>query len=841
MAIRLQSEFKSDQGDQFKIEIHDSEWLGGIYEFVVDSRGFDLNYSGETDDIVSPLVSSNLTFGAYSNDAYFEAFIDDLKQHQENRFRVVVYRSDAHTGRTIENGLVFEPLLWEEADTSYQLWWVGWIMQDLVNVEDASQPYIYEISAVDGFGRLANIDYSEANDIDQTGLVLTKIVDVIHNALVLIGVDDLFPATNVFLETSVDWWETNYQTYSTSVDPLTQHAFDVRLFENTDDDGNIVYSSALDILKNIATLYNARVYMNHGKFIFEQYGNRAQTTRYASRYNKAGASIGRVLINDDVTLDQTLYGARLAGNAWDFLPALENISIKYVQRFLNPWNAFAVYPFNGIHSSSTNYTVGFIAGGSGIKIAYSTNALNFSINASQTPYPLIPIFKWRIRIKDSSTGIFYYCNRAYNGITSSTAMYGAPTWSTTAGYYYFDLPAFFHLSTTSTISPPVQLITPDLPVSGELYVEMSFHSVVRANDGTAHSFTGIQYGSQWVFAIDNSASQGSPGITYTARNNNAEIDSNLSLDLGEIYIADGPKQTGHLSIYNGSTWQGSSAWRKGSSGSSLPILKLLTLESMALHATPIYQYNGNIVHGHAFQQRLIFDSGAYLMTSGTYSANLNEWSGTWYKIQSIRTNITTIDPIDDKVDRLPLSVGGGSSGGSSPNDIIGGRIGGMLIVEDTKSVGPFQQVTGGGKVNGTLQATGAATMSSTLSVMGNSTFAADADFEGSHTALVQDVEHSDGSEYDVRDTDFIVFNSWVGGNGEAFINLPEVSASEGRMIRFKSDDTIGANTYVTLRPNGTDTSATIDGETSATFNRSYDGIMVLCHSSQWYIVQRKSK
>jgi len=126
-------------------------------------------------------------------------------------------------------------------------------------------------------------------------------------------------------------------------------------------------------------------------------------------------------------------------------------------------------------------------------------------------------------------------------------------------------------------------------------------------------------------------------------------------------------------------------------------------------------------------------------------------------------------------------------------------------------------------------------------VTGNSTFAADADFEGSHTALIQDVEHSDGSEYDVRDTDFIVFNSWVGGNGEAFVNLPEVSASEGRMIRFKSDSSIGANTYVTLRPNGADTSATIDGETSATFNRSYDGIMVLCHSSQWYIVQRKSK
>jgi hypothetical protein len=682
---------------------------------------------------------------------------------------------------------------------------------------------------------LANIDYTEDNDIDQTGLVLTKVVDAIQNSLLLIGVDDLFPSLKPYLETSVDWWETNYQTYSTSVDPLAEHAFDIRLFQNTDDDGNIVYSSALDILKNIATLYGARVYINDGKYIFEQYGNRAQTTRYVSRYYKDGTLVARVSYSDDVTLDQTSGNARLAGNSWSFLPALQSVSIKYVQRFLNIFNAFASYRFNGAGLSTAYYTIGFLAGGSGIKLAYSTGALNFAINASPTIYPLIPIFKWRIRIKDASTGTFYYCNREYNGVTSATAMYGVPTWSTTAGYYYFDLPAFFHISTTSTISQLVQIITPDLPVSGELYVELSFDRVVRSNDGASHSYNSIGFGSLWVFAIDDNNSQGSPGITYTAQNNSADIDSNLSLDLGEIYIADGPKQTGHLSVYNGSTWEGSSAWRKGSSGSSMPILKLLTLESMAINAEPVYQYNGKIFHDNTFQQRLVFDSGAYLMTSGKYNANFDEWDGTWYKIQSVRTNVTTIDPIDDKVDRLPLSVGGGSSGGSSPNDIIGGRIGGMLIVEDTKSVGPFQQVATGGKVNGTLQATGAATMSSSLTIAG------DTDFEGSHTALIQDVEHSDGSEYDVRDEDFIVFNSWVGGNGEAFINLPEVSASEGRMIRFKSDDTISANTYVTLRPDAVDTSATIDGETSATFNRSYDGIMVLCHSNQWYIVQRKSK
>ena len=76
MAIRFQSEFTSDNGDSYKIEIHDSEWLGGTYTFNVDSRGFQLEYTGETDDIVSPIIGSKLCVGAYSNDGQFETFID---------------------------------------------------------------------------------------------------------------------------------------------------------------------------------------------------------------------------------------------------------------------------------------------------------------------------------------------------------------------------------------------------------------------------------------------------------------------------------------------------------------------------------------------------------------------------------------------------------------------------------------------------------------------------------------------------------------------------------------------------------------------------------------------
>jgi len=102
------------------------------------------------------------------------------------------------------------------------------------------------------------------------------------------------------------------------------------------------------------------------------------------------------------------------------------------------------------------------------------------------------------------------------------------------------------------------------------------------------------------------------------------------------------------------------------------------------------------------------------------------------------------------------------------------------------------------------------------------------------------ITHSDGSTYQVGNTEYIMFNTWNGGNGNADIFLPLSTENEGRLLRFKSDETITQNHSITLNPYSGD-SATIDGDPSVDFNRSYDGITLLCHSGNWFIIQRKSK
>ena len=95
MALRLYSEFNSSTDKLFKIEIHDTSFTGTAESFPVASNGFELNYSGETDDIVSPIIGSNCTISAFNTSAAFDSFISALKGYQESRFFIRIYAEAA--------------------------------------------------------------------------------------------------------------------------------------------------------------------------------------------------------------------------------------------------------------------------------------------------------------------------------------------------------------------------------------------------------------------------------------------------------------------------------------------------------------------------------------------------------------------------------------------------------------------------------------------------------------------------------------------------------------------------------------------------------------------------
>jgi hypothetical protein len=716
MSVRLYSEFSSSEGNIYKIEIHDSSWgAAPSSEFKVDGSGFQLTYDGETDDIISPIVSSKLTFGCYSENATFETFINTLKTFQENRFRVAVYRSETPAGRNVDDGLVFDPLLVESGDTQYRLWWAGWITQDLVQVEDVSQPYIFQITATDGLGKLANIDYNVANDIDQGGLRLTRITQLVINALKLAGLYDLWESDATFLESSADWWETTQHTYSTSTDPLYLTAVDAGLLQSYDSDNNLVYNNGLEALRQVATLFAARIYLSDGRWILEQYAQRASSSRYVSRYTYGGTEISRQLVSDDVVLDQTTYAARMAGNNWDFLPAMRKAEVNYIQKFLNPYGLFGGWRYT---NATPVFTGGFMAGGAGIQLGIGTAAFNFSFKGASTAAGLMPLLRATIALQDAN-GVIYYYGRSFNG-TTAPLMYTAEGWSTVQGFYYFDLTAVNYIANqNATISQVVQIITQDLPTSGLLAITIQLDSIRVMATNAQYNYTSANVDAPMLFNIINGGNQSNAGTIFSSVNNEAGIDSQLTLELGDVFFAEGPPQTGHLAVYNGTSWVGSSLWRKGSTGTGLRILKLLTSEALALHVRPIERYNGNTIGSDGFSPRIVFDSRAYLRTGGTFTARMDQWDGEMYAIQRIRESVGELDEVD--VLELPVLSASTTTSGSSPNDFEVGRVAGMVIDSANQALGPFQKVTTGGKILGTLDVEQDLTVEQNLTVDGDTT------------------------------------------------------------------------------------------------------------------------
>lgn len=112
---------------------------------------------------------------------------------------------------------------------------------------------------------------------------------------------------------------------------------------------------------------------------------------------------------------------------------------------------------------------------------------------------------------------------------------------------------------------------------------------------------------------------------------------------------------------------------------------------------------------------------------------------------------------------------------------------------------------------------------------------------------VTQIDHTSGSTYIIDSDDnngFMYMNSYVdASNGFGTIVLPKVADNDGRMLRFKTDSTLHSNKYVVIALNADEEAdgVRIDGATTFTMDRDYDGLAVLCHDDQWYIIQKKSK
>ena len=838
--VKLFSEFRSIHGQFYLIEIYDDEYTGNDPDqFNVTSQGFQLNYSGQTDNIYSPVIGSSVSFGMYVENSATTSFLNNLKQYQQDRYYIKIYKGEFdgqnadqwyNTTKVSSDGLVMSFTTFEEEEVYLDFYWGGYIVQDIIEIEDTSQPYVLNIQATDGISKLADTLCGTS--------FFRQFTNQFINALDQVGVLGMYGSEHPVLAVVCDWWAQE-MTYNANNNPLDELFADFHAFDTIDENGVYTNKNWFEILSQMCTIFGLRFYYSNGQYRLEQLFQRAESSFTEHRYKKDKTKIdfeSGVFYNK--TIDQTSNKARLAGNIFNFLPAVNDVAISLNQE---PKAMKGVTWKNGV---DPDLAIGLVSSALQNQLTLVFNhQIKLFLNVNVNQNNIFAKLKLNVELFDFNNNVTYYLKRTYSGTTPST-----PVWTTTqSGSGYEILVGTFQefsiqvpLGNTpdvTQIGGPTTIVTPKIPADGDMTINWDFVGFVNTNG----SVRGLNIGNSSSYkmtlqSVDTSfGSIQNQTTRIRAVSPNADINGLLSYELPDTSIFTGQGERG--SLVNQYDVGGLlfkvpySNWREANSGSYVEIQKLICQELLKLMDEPVQKYMGSMFSSHDFRQRLTFDGNNWIQLGGTYSANRDEWDGEWFVIG--RAVITpTFDEVVIPTDNVNFGNVNGSTGGVSFDGIDAVNLDtNILDVTTTANVGADLDVGGDTGLTGRLDVTGSTTLTgdTTLNNM---------DHQGILIQEITDITNSANSTYDVGDTEYMMFNTWSGGNGTATINLPRAGDNEGRLLRFKSDGTIGANTSITLSPTSPDT---IDGDSEFSFNRDFDGVMLLAHNSNWFIIQRKSK
>jgi len=849
MAARLYAEFTSSYFIDYVIEFHDNEFTGAAQKIQVSGDGFQLNYSGQTDNIYSPIIGSSVNVGIVNQgEPHLLEYISLLKQYQQDRFAVVIYRGAsarfinnlsnvaslfearvAADGGSVESPNCYKQDIIDLGGTfryippiSEKLYWAGTIVQDLIEIEDVSNPATFSVQATDGISKLG--------DAIVTTSAFRQITNQFINALDTTNVLDLYETDDAILSVSCDWWAQE-MTYNANNNPLDETWADFRAFDTIDEDGVLSGRTWHEVLEQICYIFGLRFYYANGKYRLEQLFIRDNAAFVEHNYKKDKTKIDNVVVSYERTIDQLSGQARLAGNIFNYLPAVNNVSVVVNKE------PKAIKGVVSDDVSQPTTEVGFIASTPANQIFFTFYHVgNVTINTPVSSANIFMKLRLNVELYDFNANTTYYLKRTFTGMTPSGI-----TWTTTqagSGYEVIIGPLQEFDRDELLVTGITSVITPNVPEDGDVSFDWEFVEFVKSN-GTTHTLNAAnQYG--WQMETRNLTTTNGQGITnettrIRALSPNAGIKSNLSYELPEMNLFTGNGEQGSLIDVNQvggiNIRVPYSNWREGNSGTYVEIQRLVTKEFMKLMNAPIEKYLGGMYSIHDFNERLEFDGKEWIQLGGTFSANMDQWDGEWFAID--KADITpTFEDVTTKSDVTSFDGVNGITGNTSFSglDVINLDTN-ILDVTTTANVGTDLDVGGDTGLTGRLDVTGSTTLTgdTTLNNM---------DHQGILIQEITDITNSSGSTYNVGDTEYMMFNTWSGGNGTATINLPRAGDNEGRLLRFKSDGTIGANTSITLTPSSPDT---IDGDPEFSFNRDFDGVMLLAHNSNWFIIQRKAK
>ena len=667
MGLRLQGVFYSERNTQYAVNIYDANYSGSAIPF--DATSFAITWTGEDEkERFVPILGSQAKLGLIVDSQDLQDFIDDLVTVEEGDLVLNVQYSDI-------SGLHVN--------------WCGYILADLVNIEDVPLDlgYVASITATDALGVLKGIEYRPLGGPYVGYSTFTEVILKCLNKLTAFdGIIDGFDPAYKFLRIVANWHEDSY-TYANTINPLSRARISENCFYWIDTKGNYRYYSCYDVLKFICTAWGARMFFSGTSFYFVQVNEmRSPSAVNVFCITKTGTQTIESAKDLRLTHTQNVSTAdiiRFSGGNFAYYAPYRKVTVDYLH--IQARNILVGQTFTQNTSAYTDF--GFVTdNGQTAQIAFAST-LKYQVE--RNPFTGVAYWMvWRLKLQ---VGLF-----------TLKGQDGATEWSTTATDWYFLTSERIDQETGSFVSR-IEFVTPPLPANttGQIVFNFQAHKafdelgnelVISTSAGeVTYSFA---LGPSYLEVLQTGNFDDQSDIYRYASESNKAASKELKV---ETRIGDGPNEVspGAIQVQNNSSaWVQSNLWRVANIGTAKEFGQLLANEIIRGQISPVLRMQGMTFRNNATPAKCLqphfainYDGANWLFMGGTFDFDREFFNGDWVKMQtdSDYTELTRELILEDDKDAVSTVRSSIRSSG------IGGYIAGATLSPNVRAVNVFKE------------------------------------------------------------------------------------------------------------------------------------------------------
>jgi len=626
MGVQIKGEFFSDNGGNWEVYIYNSGYASTVTDVIV--HDLNITWESQGDDLLEPLKASRAAFSFINDSTAVDSLISGIKNGDEDQFHMVIEKES-------------------------NLYWAGVVLIDQLSWEDKPKPRIVTITAIDGIGRLADIEFDYATDAANPAQ--TSMLGYIFEALEYNGLSQYWGASDAYFKESCEFYETQMPTtggtFDTNQSPLLNTRCDRFLFITDEVAGEKVVQRALrtitipsyrpimcsEVLSSILQLFSCRMMMVDGSYQIQQVRNFTSGSHKVRSISKSLAIVSHGSPNNRQTEGSEVQ--RLGDGRWSYKPALQLVRLDSMPRVSIAQSGGGIQDLTSATSPLIQEVqLGTLKGSSdqSMRIILKLVANPGKVTLKSTVDVVLNFEAGSYRLKSSASApdkvewTTTATDRVYRTISSIDFAY-----ATEMGVVVLDIvtPEFLWLSESNC----------------ELSVEYTFNNATIANLIEIHPIEviplydgAIIQESQFQVKNPKISAGSDPKILSYVKDWGTPIVNDISYNLSNVNA---------LEVYDGTNWQFASSWDADYS-SDVELIKTLCLETMSLQrfAVDILQCTiklpTDMVAGSNKEVKphysYYYDSQEYVFNGGTMNCNRDELNGEWVEVNHSTSGVSIV-------------------------------------------------------------------------------------------------------------------------------------------------------------------------------------------------------